>query len=37
MRCLTLNEVLDLYRQVMARTGGAEGIHHLNGLDSAIA
>lgn len=37
MRYLTLNEVLDLYRQVMARTGGAEGIHDLNGLDSAIA
>ena len=37
MRYLTLNEVLELYRQVMARTGGAEGIHDLNGLDSAIA
>ena len=37
MRYLTLNEVLDLYRQIMARTGGAEGIHDLNGLDSAIA
>ncbi len=37
MRYLTLNEVLDLYRQIMARTGGTEGIHDLNGLDSAIA
>ena len=37
MRYLALNEVLELYRQVMARTGGAEGIHDLNGLDSAIA
>ncbi len=37
MRTLTLNEVLDLYRQIIARTGGAEGIHDLNGLDSAIA
>jgi death on curing protein len=34
---LTLTEVLDLYRQIMARTGGALGIHSLGALESALA
>ena len=29
MRYLTLNEVLDLYRQVVEQTGGSLGIHNL--------
>lgn len=37
MRYLTLNEVLELYRQVMEQSGGATGIHNLNALESAIA
>lgn len=37
MRYLTLNEVLDSYRQVMEQSGGAFGVHDLNALDSAIA
>ena len=37
MRYLTLNEVLDLYRQVMEQSGGAVGIRDLNALESAAA
>ncbi len=37
MRYLMLNEVLDLYRQLMEQFGGAMGIHDLNALESAIA
>lgn len=37
MRYLTLNEVLELYRQVMERSGGAVGIHDLGVLEFAIA
>jgi len=37
MRHLTLNEVLDLYRQVMEQSGGAVGIRDLNALESAVA
>jgi death-on-curing protein len=37
MRYLTLSEVLDLYRQVIERSGGAVGILSLGGLESAIA
>jgi death-on-curing protein len=37
MRYLTLNEVLDLYQQVMEQSGGAVGIRDLNALESALA
>lgn len=37
MRHLTLNEVLDLYKQVMEQSGGAVGIRDLNALESAVA
>ena len=37
MRYLTLNEVLDLYWQVMEQSGGAVGIRDLNALESAVA
>lgn len=37
MRYLTLNEVIDLYNQLITDTGGARGIRDLNTLDSAIA
>ena len=37
MRYLALNEVLELYRRIMERTGGSVGIHDLNGLESALA
>ncbi len=37
MRYLTLNEVLDLYQQVMEQSGGAVGIRDLNALESAVA
>jgi death on curing protein len=36
MRYLTLNEVLEIYRQVMKQSGGA-GIRDLNALESALA
>ena len=36
MRYLTLNEVLELHRRVVAQTGGAQGIRELFGLESAI-
>jgi death-on-curing protein len=37
MRFLTLNEVLELYEQIMAQSGGAVGIHNLGALESALA
>lgn len=37
MRYLTLNQVLELYRQLMAQSGGAAGIRDLNALESALA
>ncbi len=37
MRYLTLREVLSLYEEVMAATGGAVGIRDLGGLESAVA
>lgn len=37
MRYLTIAEVLELYRQIMERSGGAVGIQNLNGLESALA
>jgi len=37
MRCLTLAEIMELYRRVMEQTGGAVGILNLPGLASALA
>lgn len=37
MRYLTLNEVLEVHRQVMAQSGGAEGLMYLPALESALA
>ena len=37
MRDLTLNEVLEVHRQVIAQSGGAEGLMHLPALESALA
>jgi death-on-curing protein len=37
MRYLTLGEVLDLHRLVIAQSGGAAGVRDMNGLDSAVA
>ena len=37
MRYFTLNEVLEVHRQVMAQSGGAEGLMHLPALESALA
>jgi len=37
VRYLTLSEVLEVHRQVMAQTGGAEGLIHLPALESALA
>ena len=37
MRSLTLSEVLEVHRQVMAQSGGAEGLLHLPALESALA
>ena len=37
MRDLTLSEVLAVHRQVMAQSGGAEGLMHLPALESALA
>lgn len=37
MRYLTLNEVLEVHRQVMVQSGGAEGLIHLPALESALA
>ena len=36
-RYLTLNEVLELYRQVMIQSGGAVGIQNVGALESALA
>ena len=37
MRYLTLAEVLDLHRRVIAQSGGANGIRELGGIESALA
>ena len=37
MRYLTLSAVLEVHRQVMAQSGGAEGLMHLPALESALA
>jgi death on curing protein len=37
MRSLSLAEVLDLHRQVIAQSGGAQGILDLHALESALA
>ena len=37
MRYLSLGEVLDLHRRIVARWGGAAGIRDLGALESAIA
>ncbi len=37
MRYLIFNEVLEVHRQVMAQSGGAEGLMHLPALESALA
>ena len=37
MRFLSLDEILDLHRMVLVKTGGAPGIHNLGALESAIA
>jgi death-on-curing protein len=37
VRYLTLSEVLEVHRRVMAQSGGAEGLMHLSALESALA
>ena len=37
MRYLSLGEVLQLYRQVVAQSGGTQGIRDLGALESALA
>jgi death-on-curing protein len=37
MRYLSLNEVFELHRRVMEQSGGAIGLHNLNGLEAALA
>lgn len=37
MHRISLNVVLDLHHQIIARTGGSTGIRDLNGLKSALA
>ena len=37
MRYLTLNEVLEVHRQVIAQSGGAEGLLQLPAFESALA
>ena len=37
MRYLILSEVLEVHRQIMAQSGGAEGLMHLPALESALA
>jgi len=37
MRYLTVGEVLEIYSQVMSRSGGGVGIHDLGALESAVA
>jgi death-on-curing protein len=36
IRYLTLEEVLELHRLVLAESGGLDGVHDLGALDSAI-
>jgi death-on-curing protein len=37
VRYLTLNDVLEVHRKVMAQSGGAEGLISLSALESALA
>jgi len=37
VRYLTLNDVLEVHRKVMAQSGGAEGLMSLSALESALA
>lgn len=37
MRYLTLREVLDVYEEIMRRSGGESGILNLGALESAVA
>jgi death-on-curing protein len=37
MRYLTLGEVIEVYRRVMAQSGGALGIRSLDALESSVA
>ena len=37
MRYLTLGEVLELHRRIMAETGGAAAVRDLGALESAVA
>jgi death-on-curing protein len=37
MRYLSLGEVVDLHQALLDQTGGAHGIRHLGGLESALA
>ena len=37
MRYLTLSDLLEVHRQVMVQSGGAEGLMHLPALESALA
>jgi death-on-curing protein len=37
IRCLTLTEVLELHRRLLAQSGGLEGLRDAGSLDSAIA
>lgn len=37
MRFLTLHEVLELHRRIIAQSGGGEGIRDLGAIESAIA
>jgi death-on-curing protein len=37
MRCLVLNEVLELYRRIIEQSGGTTGIRDLGQLESALA
>ena len=37
MRYLTLDDVLEVHRQVIAQSGGTEGLMHLSALESALA
>jgi len=37
VRYLALNEVLELYRRIMERSGGAVGVRDLSALESALA
>jgi len=37
IRCLTLEEVLELHRLALEQSGGLKGVRDLGGLDSALA